>query len=100
VLPENRPLDAVPPRGRDRRRLDARLWPFTYETDPAAIRAALVDYERVLKTEREVLAWALKGGRRRAARGCRAFIDHVELRRRNGLARLARIDGPLPDAGE
>jgi hypothetical protein len=91
VPPQHRPPDAVPPRGKDRRRLNVRLWPFTYETDPAAIRAALADYERLLAIEREVLAWALKGGRRRAARGARAFIDHVELRRRNGLARLARI---------
>ena len=85
------PADAIPPRGRERRRLDRRLWPFTYETDPAAIRLALADYERVLRIERGVLAWALKQGRRLAARNTRAFIDHVERRRRNGLARLRQL---------
>ena len=86
------PPDAIPPRGRDRRRLDARLWPFTYETDPEAIRTALAGYDRVLKIERGVLAWALGQGRRLAARNSRAFIDHVELRRRNGAARLRRLE--------
>jgi len=91
-VPQTLPYpDAVPPRGGDRRRLDARLWPFTYETDPSVIRMALADYGRALAIEREVLAWALKQGRRRTARNARAFIDHVELRRRNGLARLGQI---------
>ena len=91
MLPSPRPPDAVPPRGDDRRRLDARLWPFSYETDPEAIRAAIADYDSALQRERAVLAWALKQGRRRAARGARAFIDHVERRRRNGIASLGQL---------
>lgn len=86
------PTDAIPHRGHDRRRLDRRLWPFTYETDPAAIHLAISDYDRVLRIERGVLTWALKQGRRLAARNTRAFIDHVERRRRNGLARLRQLE--------
>ena len=87
------PTDAIPSRGRERRRLDGRLWPFTYETDPSAIRLALADYDRILRIERDVLSWALKQGRRLAARNSRAFIDHVERRRRNGLARIRQLGG-------
>jgi hypothetical protein len=79
-------LDAIP--AAPARLRGSGLFPFGYETDPALIRAILADYARALATERLCLAWALKHGRSRIARQSRAFIDQVELRRRNGEARL------------
>lgn len=76
-----------------RRHLQASLWPFSYETDLAAIRDQIAAYDAAIQVERECAAFWLKRGHRHMANRHRGQIDRIATVRRNGLARLRALEG-------
>lgn len=71
-------------------RLDVRLWPFTYDTDAAAVRETVARYDESIAINRECVAVAMRAGRDPTIH--RRQIDRLSSAKRNGLAKIRELE--------